>query len=202
MAMTGEVPAPSTQPGGRAPAPGELSLVQAFLNSYYDLDHDHGAELLTDPASLASWLRGRGLIDGSAALGPAKYGRALVVRERLRDLARANRGAAPAASASALGQLNEAAMGASVVVRFSTSGPRFMASPGAGIDGALGRLLAVAATAMIDGSWQRLKVCAGEDCGWTFYDHSRNQTGRWCSMSACGGRAKARAHYQRRRSRS
>lgn len=194
--MSGEVPVPSPQPGGRAPAPGELSLVQAFLNSYYDLELDHGAELLTDPASLAGWLRGRGLIDGPAALRPADYRRALVVRERLRDLARANHGAPPAAAA--LGALNEAASGASVVVRFSASGPRFTASPSAGIDGALGRLLAIAATAMIDGSWDRLKVCPGEHCGWTFYDHSRNRTGRWCSMSVCGGRAKARAHYHRR----
>jgi predicted RNA-binding Zn ribbon-like protein len=198
--MTGESPAPPAQPGGRAPAPGELSLLQAFLNSYYDLELDHGAELLTDPASLAGWLRDRGLIDDSAALRPADYRRALIVRERLRDLARANHGPAPAAAV--LGQLNEAASGASVVVRFSGSGARFTASPGAGIDGALGRLLAIAATAMIDGSWQRLKVCPGEDCGWTFYDHSRNQTGRWCSMAVCGGRAKARAHYRRRRSRS
>jgi predicted RNA-binding Zn ribbon-like protein len=200
MAMTGENSAPSSQPGGRAPAPGELSLVQAFLNSYYDLELDHGAELLTDPASLASWLRDRGLIDGSAALRPADHGRALVVRERLRDLARANRGAGPAAAA--LAQLNDAATGAIVEVRFSGSGPRFIASPGAGIDGALGRLLAIAASAMIDGSWERLKVCPGDDCGWAFYDHSRNRTGRWCSMAVCGGRAKSRAHYQRRRGRS
>jgi predicted RNA-binding Zn ribbon-like protein len=52
---------------------------------------------------------------------------------------------------------------------------------------------------MLDGTWDRLKACPGHDCGWAFYDHSRNQTGRWCSMSVCGGRAKARAHYHRRR---
>jgi predicted RNA-binding Zn ribbon-like protein len=52
---------------------------------------------------------------------------------------------------------------------------------------------------MLDGTWRRLKVCPGDHCGWAFYDHSRNQTGRWCSMSVCGGRAKARAHYHRHR---
>jgi predicted RNA-binding Zn ribbon-like protein len=67
------------------------------------------------------------------------------------------------------------------------------------VNGALGVVLAITARAMVDGSWSRLKVCPGEDCGWAFYDHSRNQTGRWCSMSVCGGRAKARAHYRRRR---
>jgi predicted RNA-binding Zn ribbon-like protein len=59
-------------------------------------------------------------------------------------------------------------------------------------------LLAIALRAMIDGRWQRLKTCPGEHCGWVFYDHSRNNSGRWCSMAVCGGRTKARTHYQRR----
>ena len=102
----------SVQPGGRPPAPGALALVQAFINTHYDLEVDHGAEVLSTPGALAAWLTAR---------------------------------------------------------------------------------------AMIDGTWSRLKVCPGHDCGWAFYDGSRNQTGRWCSMSVCGGRAKARTHYQRRR---
>ena len=53
--------------------------------------------------------------------------------------------------------------------------------------------------AISDGSWSRLKVCPGDDCGWAFYDESRNRAGRWCSMSVCGGREKARAHYRRQR---
>jgi predicted RNA-binding Zn ribbon-like protein len=85
-----------------------------------------------------------------------------------------------------------------VEVRLDPEGPRF-APTGAGVDRALGMLLAITATAMLDGTWQRLKACPGHDCGWAFYDHSRNQTGRWCSMAVCGGRAKARAHYHRRR---
>jgi predicted RNA-binding Zn ribbon-like protein len=188
---------PPPQPGGRVPAPGELSLVQAFINTHYDLEIDHGAELLADPVSLSGWLSGHGLIDAAATLQAADVDRTLVVRERLRDVARRNGGGPPAATA--LEQLNEAAAGAWVQLRFSASGPSFTTLPGAGIDGALGRLLAIVAAAMIDGSWHRLKVCPGEDCGWAFYDHSRNQTGRWCSMAVCGGRSKARAHYRRRR---
>jgi predicted RNA-binding Zn ribbon-like protein len=51
---------------------------------------------------------------------------------------------------------------------------------------------------MLDGTWARLKACPGRDCGWVFYDHSRNQSARWCSMKVCGDREKARAYYQRR----
>ncbi len=84
-------------------------------------------------------------------------------------------------------------------MRFAAGGPRLIAAPERGVDGAIAGVLAIAARAMIDGSWQRLKVCPGEQCGWAFYDHSRNQSGRWCSMAVCGGRAKARTHYRRHR---
>jgi predicted RNA-binding Zn ribbon-like protein len=43
-----------------------------------------------------------------------------------------------------------------------------------------------------------LKACPGRHCGWAFYDHSRNQSARWCSMQICGDREKARAYYRRR----
>jgi predicted RNA-binding Zn ribbon-like protein len=194
--MTGE---DSTQPGGRTPAPGELALVQAFVNSHYDLDHEHGAELFPTPGRLAGWLCHHGLLDNGSELAAADLARALLVRERLRDLARANGAEGAPVSEARLAGLNAAAAGATVELRFEPGGPRLHQATRDRLDGALGRLLAITATAMIDGTWRRLKVCPGEHCGWAFYDHSRNQTGRWCSMAVCGGRAKVRAHYRRRR---
>ena len=58
-------------------------------------------------------------------------------------------------------------------------------------DGLLGLLLTVR-DAQADGSWSRLKLCANPDCGWAFYDRSRNQQGAWCSMATCGNRLKNR----------
>ena len=49
-------------------------------------------------------------------------------------------------------------------------------------------------------SGERVGLCAGDECGWLFVDASKNQSRRWCSMAGCGNRAKARRHYQRRRS--
>lgn len=46
----------------------------------------------------------------------------------------------------------------------------------------------------------RLRTCAGATCVLWFYDSSRNGTRRWCSMSACGNRSKAKDYYRRRRS--
>ncbi len=196
------------QPGGRRPAPGVLEPVQAFINTHYDLERDHGAELLGTPGALGDWLARRGLLTEPARLGDRDLQRALVAREGLRELARANTSSAdvvvPAPRAgpdAARAALNEAAAGAIVALRFTPEGPRYLTPADAGLDGALGALLAGAARAMVDGSWARLKICPGNDCGWAFYDHSRNQAGRWCSMSVCGGRAKARSHYHRHRDR-
>ena len=43
----------------------------------------------------------------------------------------------------------------------------------------------------------RVKQCASEECNWLFWDASKNRSRRWCEMSACGNREKAR-RYQRR----
>jgi predicted RNA-binding Zn ribbon-like protein len=188
---------PSVQPGGRPPAPGELALVQAFINSHFDLEVHHGADLFATPSGLREWLRARELIGARARVGRRELAQALDVREALRDLARA--GGERDVPAAALRQLNQAAAGAAVEVRFAGGGPDFVLHAGGDVAAALGLVLAFAGRAMIDGGFSRLKVCPGEDCGWAFYDHSRNQTGRWCSMSVCGGRAKARAHYRRLR---
>ncbi|MGW7405738.1 CGNR zinc finger domain-containing protein [Streptomyces sp. NPDC054833] len=43
----------------------------------------------------------------------------------------------------------------------------------------------------------RIRGCAHESCVLHFFDTSRNGTRRWCSMAACGNRAKASRHYAR-----
>ncbi|MEW1641711.1 CGNR zinc finger domain-containing protein [Streptomyces sp. NPDC091219] len=43
----------------------------------------------------------------------------------------------------------------------------------------------------------RIRRCAHEACVLRFFDTSRNGTRRWCSMAACGNRAKASRHYAR-----
>ena len=43
----------------------------------------------------------------------------------------------------------------------------------------------------------RLRECGGTQCNWLFLDRSRAGTRRWCSMTSCGNRAKARRHYHK-----
>jgi predicted RNA-binding Zn ribbon-like protein len=47
-----------------------------------------------------------------------------------------------------------------------------------------------------------LRECAAETCSWLFLDRSRSHRRRWCDMSTCGNRAKARRHYQRKKARA
>jgi predicted RNA-binding Zn ribbon-like protein len=48
----------------------------------------------------------------------------------------------------------------------------------------------------------RVRVCALDTCGWLFLDTSRNGSRRWCDMTICGNRAKARRHYRRTQGRA
>ncbi|MCV7421716.1 CGNR zinc finger domain-containing protein [Mycobacterium yunnanensis] len=43
----------------------------------------------------------------------------------------------------------------------------------------------------------RLRPCANGECHLFLLDRSRGGTGRWCSMTSCGNRMKARRHYGR-----
>lgn len=63
-------------------------------------------------------------------------------------------------------------------------------------------LLAESAVRLLtEGELSRIRECPGAgDCGWLFYDTSRNGTRRWCSMEGCGSRLKMRRQYARRRS--
>jgi predicted RNA-binding Zn ribbon-like protein len=61
------------------------------------------------------------------------------------------------------------------------------------------RLLAIVECAQAEDKWVRLKVCPDDDCGWAFYDWSKNRSATWCSMETCGNRAKARSYRERQR---
>jgi predicted RNA-binding Zn ribbon-like protein len=184
------------QPGGRPPAPGELALVQSFLNSRWDLERDHEEHLGT-PAELARWLAERGLLEPGTPLRQADLRRALEVREGLRELLFANNGVSP--DDAAVERLNRALTGAALIVRMAPDRPPALASPSGGLDAALASIARIVAEAQIEGTWSRLKACPGRDCGWAFYDHSRNRSASWCSMSICGARTKAREYRRRKR---
>jgi len=46
---------------------------------------------------------------------------------------------------------------------------------------------------------QYVRACASKTCEWLFLDESKNHGRRWCDMTKCGNRAKARAFYDRKK---
>src|SRR5215467_9642916 len=88
----------SFQPGGRAPAPAPLDLVQDFVNTEVP---DFGQDGLATPADLAAWLAGRGLVPAGTTASAAAFRRARRVRRALRLLALANAHDAPPSLARA-----------------------------------------------------------------------------------------------------
>jgi predicted RNA-binding Zn ribbon-like protein len=97
-----------------------------------------------------------------------------------------------AVDADAVAALESASRDARVRVSFAPDGAPRMEPAGAGADAVLARLVTIAARSDADGTWPRLKACGSGTCMWVFYDRSRNRSRTWCSMSACGNRAKAR----------
>ena len=188
------------QPGGRRPAPGDLVLLQSFLNTHFDLVDEWGADLLAGPERLRSWFASRDLLsDGTRRPSRAELQRVIAVREGLRELARRNRDPGVACDPATFARMNVAAARVSLALGLGPERLVLSSRGGGSVDVAVGTLLVIAVRAMIDGRWRRLKACPGEHCGWVFYDHSRNNSSRWCSMAVCGGRTKARSHYRRRR---
>jgi predicted RNA-binding Zn ribbon-like protein len=56
-----------------------------------------------------------------------------------------------------------------------------------------------AADILVSSDCTRVRQCTNHHCLWLFLDDSKNGTRRWCSMQACGNRAKAHRHYLRQK---
>lgn len=65
----------------------------------------------------------------------------------------------------------------------------------------LGAVVRSAAGLLTAPERDRVRICAAPDCDWLFLDHGRNRSRRWCDMSVCGNRNKARRHYRRKKTR-
>jgi len=174
------------------PAPGELELVRAFINTW---DADEGREDVAGPAELRAWLTEHDLLDARARVTALDHRQAIAVRESLRAVLLAHAGLDLDPSAPPV--LDEAARRARLGVRFDAHGHVRMAPEAGGVAGALGRLLAIVAAAQDEGTWARLKACLADDCQWAFFDRSRNRSAVWCDMKVCGNRQKVRSYRER-----
>jgi predicted RNA-binding Zn ribbon-like protein len=183
------------EPGGRPKAPGRLELLQRFVNSH---NHDFPADWdrLGTTAKAQAWLRQKRLIGRADLISETDAGRLRELREAIRALAIANHGQTADAAAAAV--VRQASRSAELHVSVDKSGRTSLEAAPSGVDGAIATLLGILHEAQLTGAWPRLKGC--RQCGYAFYDRSKNRSAAWCSMSICGNRTKNRSYYRRRHS--
>ncbi|MFI1165138.1 CGNR zinc finger domain-containing protein [Streptomyces sp. NPDC020801] len=147
-------------------------------------------DLLAGTDGLAVWLAGNGL-GGEYAADPSVLRHLLQARDALKAVVDGSpkQGAPLVDAVLAHGRIR-----AGLTVEGPVERPEF-ADPSWGPAWLAARnYLELLATAP-----DRIRACAHESCILHFFDTSRNGTRRWCSMAACGNRAKASRHYARSR---
>jgi predicted RNA-binding Zn ribbon-like protein len=162
--------------------------VRRFCNS---INRENGADRFADAAGVDRWLASEGHAPLRAKA--EDLARVIAFREALHAI---TLGGPEPRTADAWTALADVV--ARVTLGIQAHGDRLQiaVTSSSPTDVFLGELALICLHAHRSGELQRLKSCV--NCEWTFYDTSKNQSGRWCSMTACGGRHNARAYRRRR----
>jgi predicted RNA-binding Zn ribbon-like protein len=167
-----------------------LALVEDFLNTLDTRSFIRrgarlaGTDALDTPMALTNWLREQSLADGRDIASTSDLDAARALRHLLRQTVDPNV-PSPTDPTDILGRLT-------FRLQIDADGKPALGNIPAGIEGALTRVVMAFAESLADGSLGRLRLCASPECRWAFRDTSKAGTRRWCSMSSCGNRHKAR----------
>jgi predicted RNA-binding Zn ribbon-like protein len=152
-------------------------------------------ELLRTPADLGRWLVSAGMVESMPEATPGDLLAARALREAIYILAGRKGGTK---IKEARQTLNEIATGTPAVPQFKSDGT-------AALTGSASALLVTLAREAVQlfGSdiAKLIRQCQSPVCTLYFVDTSRKGDRRWCSMSACGNKAKV-AGFRRRQRRS
>jgi predicted RNA-binding Zn ribbon-like protein len=158
-------------------------------------------DLMPHAAALADWARHEGfaVADARACRLPRHHRRATELRETLAVLfaAACQDAALPATALAALSKwTREAWHHRQLATRGKT--PQWRWDPRlSGADRVLFTIALEAGELLMSSELQRVRVCAGEGCGWFFLDRSKAGRRRWCTMASCGNRVKVRSYRER-----
>jgi predicted RNA-binding Zn ribbon-like protein len=181
------------EPGGRRKAPGRLELLQRFVNSYnHDFPRDW--DRLGTQEKAQAWLEQKGLVSPDVRVSAADAARLRELREAIRTLAIVNH--AGSLDPAAAGIIARTSRTARLMVGVDDQGRTALRPDRPGVDGAVATLLGILHEAQLTGAWPRVKGC--RQCGYVFFDRSKNRSAAWCAMAVCGNRTKNRAYRRRR----
>ena len=127
---------------------------------------------------------------------------ALALREAIFEIFRAVAEKRPAPQA-ALGKLNIFLMQGAPFVRLAAQDKAFAwdwETANHRLDAMLWPVARAAADLLTSDALVHVRICDAPDCAWLFLDKTRNHQRRWCDMTTCGNRVKARRHYARMKS--
>jgi predicted RNA-binding Zn ribbon-like protein len=187
---------------GVIPAP-DSDLCLAYANTRYWRGSATPTEDLKNPADLLRWTASAGKLPAELVerfRQPASmFEAAIALRETMhRCFAATAAGRAP--DEADLASLNAALSEAPARQRFAIGGWQ-IGAPAPSVGVLLAPVLWSAADLLVGSQLSRVRQCANAECGWLFLDNSKSGNRRWCSMSACGNRAKAHRHYLRQKGR-
>lgn len=176
-----------------------LDAALDFINTL-DLDDGRLIEHLNEPADAANWFADHGLIHAEARSNwtGADLERVRHVRRALRDVVDAVVEDRRPERASV--DLVNATLEARQPARLELAGTNIrIAHRHAGTP--VSNALAIIAETFVDelaaGRPERFRICANDQCRWTFFDSSPTGRRRWCDMATCGNKAKAARHRAR-----
>lgn len=172
-------------------APGSLEAVRRFCNT---TNAESGADRLSTPDDFSRWLHEQGHEPFRASARGLE--RCIRIRTAIRRVTASHRDGETDLDATT--ELAELVGDVRFVAAATSSGFRPAVDPRQDpIAGFVGSMMLAIFEATSDATWQRLKSC--RHCEWVVFDSSKNRSAQWCSMSACGGRAKIRRHRARLR---
>ena len=182
-------------------APAPLIAVQALADSAeFEADsavYEDEEEKLGNAAAARDWLVGFGLASDGIEISEADRIRLLELRGCVRALIEANttgtRDEEANDALTAIAARHPVPIGVSPEGRVGLD-----LDPPGSVDALIGQMIGIVLQAQIDGTWERMKICAADTCRWAFYDASKNRGGHWCTMELCGNREKNRTYRARR----
>lgn len=181
----------------REHVPPQVRLLRDFVNTY---EPQVDEESLPTSDALRAWLVEQQLVPADAKVGDADLAATRVVREGFRNVLLSHAGHPP--DPDAIDALRAVLAELPVRLDFDPDDYRLVSTRTDPVGQALGQLLDAVRQTSLDGTWPRLKVCARDTCRWAFYDASRNQVRRWCSMAGCGNFIKMRRASATRKARA
>jgi predicted RNA-binding Zn ribbon-like protein len=185
--------------------PDELAHLYDFANSldvrhfiHHGVQHPQSDEL-AGPRELGAWMNKQGLAQASGRITPEMLDAALQLRADIRAFLECDP-AERRRNARIAGLLNRALRRFPLVAE--VQGGKGFALRACRDDALAGLSVVVAELydSSIEGTLDRLKMCAAEECKRVFYDRSKPATRRWCMSTLCGNRIKTRTYRARQRS--